>query len=122
MLTCWTNPQVSIFILVFYITLFPMRGTLLIERDYTHPPKEADDEEAYNVTHWRKIRSAGRGLSTAIRRRGKTRRGDGVSVDVADEKEDAKEEGTPRLGMADPSSTDLRYVVHLCVRFSILDC
>ncbi|GAA5912699.1 hypothetical protein JCM6882_005765 [Rhodosporidiobolus microsporus] len=36
---------VAIFILVFYITLFPMRGIHLIERDYTHPPKPLEDLE-----------------------------------------------------------------------------
>ncbi|GAA6043965.1 hypothetical protein JCM8097_004894 [Rhodosporidiobolus ruineniae] len=34
---------VSIFILVFYITLFPARGIWLIEADYTHPPKDLGD-------------------------------------------------------------------------------
>ncbi|KPV73630.1 uncharacterized protein RHOBADRAFT_28743 [Rhodotorula graminis WP1] len=37
---------VSIFILVFYITLFPMRGIHLIERDYTHPARVLSEEEA----------------------------------------------------------------------------
>lgn len=42
---------VALLILLFYVTLFPLRGTLLIERDYTHPPKDVpDDEEAAAVT------------------------------------------------------------------------
>ncbi|GAA6003888.1 hypothetical protein JCM10207_006453 [Rhodosporidiobolus poonsookiae] len=39
---------VSIFILVFYVTLFPLRGIHLIERDYSHPPKPLPDVEDGN--------------------------------------------------------------------------
>ncbi|KDE09543.1 hypothetical protein, variant [Microbotryum lychnidis-dioicae p1A1 Lamole] len=36
---------VAIFILIFYITLFPMRGTWFIQADYTRVKPSSDDEE-----------------------------------------------------------------------------
>ncbi|GJN92474.1 hypothetical protein Rhopal_005504-T1 [Rhodotorula paludigena] len=71
---------VAIFILIFYITLFPMRGIHLIERDYTHPPRELTDEEkeehaARGPLH--SLRVAGRNVGGLVRRR----RGGRVGVD-----------------------------------------
>lgn len=36
---------VAIFILVFYVTMFPMNGAHLIARDYLYPIKDSEDEE-----------------------------------------------------------------------------
>ncbi|GAA5891216.1 hypothetical protein JCM8208_002545 [Rhodotorula glutinis] len=63
---------VSIFILVFYITLFPMRGIHLIERDYTHPARVLSEEEAEahaarSPLH--SLRGIGRNVGGLVRRR-----------------------------------------------------
>ncbi|GAA6055134.1 hypothetical protein JCM3770_007458 [Rhodotorula araucariae] len=63
---------VSIFILVFYITLFPARGIHLIERDYTHPPRPLSEEEqaehaARSPLH--NLRGLGRNVTGLVRRR-----------------------------------------------------
>ncbi|PRQ74237.1 Auxin efflux carrier [Rhodotorula toruloides] len=61
---------VAIFILIFYITLFPMRGIHLIERDYTHPPPPlADDEQEKGALD--KYRRACSKVGGFVRRRGK---------------------------------------------------
>ncbi|SGY61296.1 BQ5605_C007g04545 [Microbotryum silenes-dioicae] len=39
------EPLKAIFILIFYITLFPMRGTWFIQADYTRVKPSSDDEE-----------------------------------------------------------------------------
>ncbi|GAA5920339.1 hypothetical protein JCM1841_005570 [Sporobolomyces salmonicolor] len=64
---------VAIFILLFYVTLFPLQGIHLIERDYTHPPKplpSLEDGVAGDGEHWRlaKVRAAGRRMTGLVRR------------------------------------------------------
>lgn len=60
----------AVFILIFYITLFPMRGIHLIERDYTHPPPPlADDEQEKGALD--KYRRACSKVGGFVRRRAK---------------------------------------------------
>lgn len=94
---------VSIFILVFYISLFPMRGIHLIERDYTHPPRPLSDEEqeahaARSPLH--NLRGIGKNMSGLVRRRRGGRRGASGSDEEQGEpttravgKQDEKAEG-----------------------------
>ncbi|GAA5959849.1 hypothetical protein JCM10213_008314, partial [Rhodosporidiobolus nylandii] len=83
---------VAIFILVFYLTLFPMRGIHLIERDYTHPPKPLPDLEGAGPT----ASQSGafmRKLGGAVRRR---RGGAHGVVEVDDEKDRTQKGGELR--------------------------
>ncbi|GAA5881038.1 hypothetical protein JCM3774_003076 [Rhodotorula dairenensis] len=48
---------VAIFILIFYITLFPLRGLSLIERDYSHPARLLSDEEEIERTQRSRLHS-----------------------------------------------------------------
>ncbi|KAI5481397.1 auxin efflux carrier transmembrane protein [Pseudohyphozyma bogoriensis] len=67
---------VAIFILVFYVTLFPLRGIALIEFDYTRPPKELTDEEAGNKAQWwqlEEMKTRARALPTLVKRPGHKR-------------------------------------------------
>ncbi|BGP42192.1 Protein M3 [Rhodotorula kratochvilovae] len=75
---------VAIFILVFYITLFPARGIHLIERDYTHPPRELSREEQEEQAArgpLDNLRGIGRNVSGLVRRRR------GGRVDASSEEE-----------------------------------
>jgi len=63
---------------VFYITLFPMRGIHLIERDYSHPPRVLSEEEAEahaarSPLH--SLRGIGRNVGGLVRRRRGGRKG-----------------------------------------------
>ena len=78
---------VAIFILLFYITLFPFRGTLLISRDYTHPPREVEDEEQATKSSW-KSSKAFRNLGGLVRRR---KGGRAAAEDGTESKVDANE-------------------------------
>lgn len=51
---------VSIFILVFYVTLFPLRGVALIQWDYTRPPKDEDEAAAVSTGKWWRIKEVQR--------------------------------------------------------------
>ncbi|POY70960.1 hypothetical protein BMF94_6022 [Rhodotorula taiwanensis] len=65
---------VAIFILIFYITLFPLRGLHFIERDYTNPPRLlSDNEEAERSQRGRlhNLRAARSRVGQAITRRRK---------------------------------------------------
>ncbi|KWU46024.1 auxin efflux carrier, partial [Rhodotorula sp. JG-1b] len=48
---------VAIFILIFYITLFPLRGLALIQRDYSHPARLLSDEEEVERTQRSRLHS-----------------------------------------------------------------
>ncbi|GAA5859042.1 hypothetical protein JCM8547_003980 [Rhodosporidiobolus lusitaniae] len=84
---------VSIFILVFYLTLFPMRGIHLIERDYTHPARPLSDFE--DNPQAAQSGALMRKLGGAIRqRRGKSAKGSDGEV------EESKVEEGEKAGMA----------------------
>ncbi|KAK4052383.1 Protein M3 [Microbotryomycetes sp. JL201] len=77
---------VSIFILVFYVTMFPLKGTLFISRDYTHSPRKipADQEaSAMDKTPFNKLAKAAR---TGLRQR---RRQTNVDAENAVEEDNA---------------------------------
>ncbi|ORY75966.1 auxin efflux carrier [Leucosporidium creatinivorum] len=97
---------VSIFILLFYLTLFPFRGTLLIQRDYTHPPKEVEDEENVSKGRWSRVKAASehvRSLPGLVRRRkgGREQAEEGEGTSKA---EDGEKEGETAASAAEPGS------------------
>ncbi|KAM0790694.1 hypothetical protein ACM66B_004552 [Microbotryomycetes sp. NB124-2] len=99
---------VSIFILVFYVTMFPLKGTLFISRDYTHPPKEdPDDEEASGMsrTPFNKLAHAARSGLRKRRRQAELEEGKIAAVDdkleaAEDEKNASNRLAVPPTGFA----------------------
>ncbi|BGP34061.1 Protein M3 [Rhodotorula toruloides] len=98
---------VAIFILIFYITLFPMRGIHLIERDYTHPPPPlADDEEEKGALD--KYRRACSKVGGFVRRRGRGS-GSGLDVDVSIAAEKAAMPALDELHKVASTASQRRY-------------
>lgn len=107
---------VAIFILLFYLTLFPFRGTLLIQRDYTHPPQGMDDEQLVTEGGWSKVKAASQhvqGLSGLVRRR----KGGRQQAVVEEEKSEGEQpvEAEPPMHLRSTRSppttfSDLQYV------------
>ncbi|GAA5823082.1 hypothetical protein JCM11251_007479 [Rhodosporidiobolus azoricus] len=71
---------VALYILVFYITLFPLRGIHLIERDYTHPPKPLSD-----VEHADPMATQSSALFRKIEGAVRRRKGEGATKLIADQ-------------------------------------
>lgn len=78
---------VAIFILIFYITLFPLRGLHLIERDYSHPARLLSDEEEIERTQRSRLhslRAAQNRVGKVLRRRRRPDRGQGEVPSAAE--------------------------------------
>lgn len=109
----------------FAVTLFPFRGTILIQRDYTHPPKEVEDEENVTQSRWSKVKAASehvRSLPELVRRR-KGGRQQAEKVEGMSEAEDGDGEKAGEAGTAEPgSSMRLRSTRSPPTAFSDLQC
>jgi len=87
------------------VTLFPFRGTVLIQRDYTHPPKEVEDEENVSRSPWSKVKAASehfRSLPGLVRRKngGREQAEEGGGTSKAEDGEKAGEAESAGPGSA----------------------